>query len=74
MVIHPFWYICLTVRVALIFLVRYLDKIKQRKIAALLLSIMGIGFIYQAFSVLIRTPNLIKFFGTIPELLMDYFT
>ena len=49
MIIHPFWYICLIVRILLIFIVRYLDKIKQRKIAALILSIMGLGFIYQAF-------------------------
>ena len=49
MVIHPFWYICLAVRVALIFLVRYLNQIKQKKVAALILGLMGLGFIYQAF-------------------------
>ena len=49
MVIHPFWYICLIVRIVLIFLVRYLNQIKQKKVAALILSLMGLGFIYQAF-------------------------
>jgi hypothetical protein len=48
MVIHPFWVICLFVRVALIFLVRYLYKINQKKIAGLILGLIGIGFIYQA--------------------------
>ena len=48
MVIHPFWYICLSVRIALIFFIRYLDKNKLRKIGGLILSLMGLGFIYQA--------------------------
>jgi putative Mn2+ efflux pump MntP len=50
MIIHPFWLICLSVRIALIFLVRYLYKIKQKKIAVLILVLIGIGFIYQAFN------------------------
>ena len=48
MVIHPFWYICLSVRILLIFLIRYLDKNKLKKLGMLILSIMGLGFIYQA--------------------------
>jgi hypothetical protein len=48
MVIHPFWFICLSIRVALIFGVRYLYNIKQKKIAILLLTIIGLGFIYQS--------------------------
>ena len=48
MVIHPFWYICLSVRIALIFFIRYLDKNKLRKVGGLILSLMGLGFIYQA--------------------------
>ena len=48
MVIHPFWYICLSVRILLIFLIRYLDKNKLKKLGILILSIMGLGFIYQA--------------------------
>ena len=47
MVIHPFWYICLSVRILLIFLVRYLNKNKLKKLGILILSIMGFGFIYQ---------------------------
>jgi putative Mn2+ efflux pump MntP len=49
MIVHPFWFICLAVRVSLIFFVRYLYKIEKKKIAALILSLIGIGFIYQAF-------------------------
>ena len=48
MVIHPFWFICLFIRVLLIFGVRYLYNIKQKKIATLLLTIIGLGFIYQS--------------------------
>ena len=47
MKIHPFWYICLSVRILLIFLIRILYKNKLKKIAILLLSLMGLGFIYQ---------------------------
>ena len=50
MVIHPLWFICLLVRVSLIFLVRYLYKINQKKIAGLILTLIGLGFIYQAFN------------------------
>ena len=48
MVIHPFWFICLFVRVALIFVVRYLHSISQKKIAILFLTLIGLGFIYQS--------------------------
>lgn len=48
MVIHPLWYVCLSVRVALIFGVRYLHFIKQKKVAAIILTLIGLGFIYQA--------------------------
>lgn len=48
MVIHPLWYVCLSVRVALIFVVRYLHSIKQKKVAAIILTLIGLGFIYQA--------------------------
>ena len=48
MVIHPFWYICLSVRILLIFLIRILDKQNFKKLGMLILSIMGLGFIYQA--------------------------
>lgn len=48
MVIHPLWYLCLSVRVGLIFLVRYLYSIKQKKLAVLILTLIGLGFIYQA--------------------------
>jgi len=48
MVIHPFWFICLFVRVALIFVVRYLHSISQKKIATLFLTLIGLGFIYQS--------------------------
>ena len=49
MVIHPFWYICISVRIALIFLIRYLYKNKQKKVAALILGLIGLGFLYQSF-------------------------
>ena len=49
MVIHPFWYICISVRIALIFLIRYLYKNKQKKVAALILGLMGLVFLYQSF-------------------------
>ena len=48
MKIHPFWYICLSVRILLIFLIRILDKKNLKKFGILILSIMGLGFIYQA--------------------------
>lgn len=48
MVIHPFWYICLSVRILLILLIRILDKQNFKKFGMLILSIMGLGFIYQA--------------------------
>ena len=49
MVIHSYWFICLLVRIALIFLVRYLYKNKQKNLAYLILGLMGLGFIYQYF-------------------------
>ena len=48
MVIHPFWYICLSVRIILILIIRYLDQNKYKKLAIFTLSLMGLGFIYQA--------------------------
>jgi hypothetical protein len=47
MEIHPLWYICLSVRILLIFLIRFLAKSKLEKLAILTLSLMGLGFIYQ---------------------------
>ena len=49
MVIHPYWYICLSVRIMLIFFIRFLDKNKLKNLGILTLSIMGLGFMYQAF-------------------------
>ena len=49
MVIHPFWYICISVRIALIFLIRYLYKNKQKKVGALILGLMCLVFLYQSF-------------------------
>ena len=49
MVIQPLWYLCLLVRTILIFVIRYLHQIKLKKVGALILSIMGLGFIYQYF-------------------------
>ena len=40
MVIHPYWFICLLVRIALIFLVRYLYKNKHKNLAYLILGLM----------------------------------
>ena len=50
MIIHPLWFVCLLVRVGIIFGVRYLYNIKQKKIAALILTLIGLGFLYQAFT------------------------
>ena len=47
MEIHPLWYICLSVRILLIFLIRFLAKSKLEKLAILTLSLIGLGFIYQ---------------------------
>jgi hypothetical protein len=47
MEIHPLWYICLSVRILLIFVIRFLAKSKLEKLAILTLSLMGLGFIYQ---------------------------
>lgn len=47
MEIHPLWYICLSVRILLIFLIRFLAKSKLKKLAILTLSLIGLGFIYQ---------------------------
>ena len=48
MKIHPLWYICLIVRILLIFFIRFLNKNKLRKIGICILSLIGLGFIYQA--------------------------
>ena len=52
--IHPFWYICLIVRISLIFLLRFISKSKFvssfpkiKTGLAIILLIMGLGFMYN---------------------------
>lgn len=51
--INPFWYVCITVRFSLIFIVRWLyNKVNNKKMIKIILSIflaiIGIGFLYKA--------------------------
>lgn len=49
--IHPLWFVCLFVRVSLIFLIRYLKKYNNKWVNALsivTLLTMGLGFMYNA--------------------------
>ena len=50
MKIHPLWFICIFVRLSLIYFVMYLNKKRNKKtnmICASILLIMGIGFVYK---------------------------
>jgi len=50
MKIHPLWFICIFVRLSLIYLIMYLNKKRNAKInmiCASILLIMSIGFIYK---------------------------
>ena len=46
MIINNFWYICISVRILLIFLVSWLYT-NNKKIISLILFSMGIGFLYK---------------------------
>lgn len=46
MKIHPLWFICILVRLGIIFLIRSVKKIYY-KIISIILFAMGIGFIYK---------------------------
>jgi L-asparagine transporter-like permease len=52
--IHPLWFICLTFRLIIIFIIWYLNNKKYNKIIRILniifLLIIGIGFIYKGYS------------------------
>lgn len=53
MKIHPLWFICIFVRLTLIYLIIYLNKKKDTKINLVCISIlllMGLGFIYKGFT------------------------
>ena len=50
MKIHPLWFICIFVRLSLIYLIIHLNKKKNTKINMICVSIlliMGLGFIYK---------------------------
>ena len=50
MKIHPLWFICIFVRLSLIYLITYLNKKRKNKInmlCASVLLVIGIGFIYK---------------------------
>ena len=52
--IHPLWFLCITIRFSIIFIIRNLTKIfKNKKIIRYLLSsillIMGLGFTYNGY-------------------------
>jgi len=51
MKIHPIWFICISVRLLMVFMIRHINKNTDNynKIISLLLSIIGIGFIYQGY-------------------------
>ena len=53
MKINPLWFICIFVRLMLIFLIIYLNKKRNTKINIFCVSVlllMGIGFIYKGFT------------------------
>ena len=49
---HPLWFVCLCVRVSIIFIIRYLYYYKKNKlykvIPSIILLVMGLGFIYKS--------------------------
>ena len=50
MKIHPLWFICIFVRLTLIYLIIYFNKKRNKKINMIcvgILLVMGIGFIYK---------------------------
>jgi hypothetical protein len=48
--IHPLWFLCIFIRFAMIFLIRFIYKLKKnyKKYISLILFLMGFGFIYKA--------------------------
>ena len=50
MKIHPLWFLCIFVRIALIFLIRFIYKLRKsyKKYISFILFLMGAGFIYKA--------------------------
>ena len=52
MEIHPLWFICLLVRLSLIFMTKYIYENQKNKIRIiyLILIIIGFGFVYKGYS------------------------
>ena len=46
--IHPLWFICLLIRFSLILLIKKFNE-KYLKICVLILSLIGLGFLYKAY-------------------------
>lgn len=49
--IHPLWYVCLIIRISIIYFIKYIyDNHKNyKKFIEYILLIFGLGFIYQGF-------------------------
>ena len=51
--VHPLWFVCITFRICLIFLIKYFVKNKKNKtakhLAVILLVLVGLGFIRKAY-------------------------
>jgi hypothetical protein len=48
MKIHPLWYVCLFIRFSIIYIIRFFYERKNlKKIFTLILTVMGLGFIYK---------------------------
>ena len=51
MKIHPIWLICIIIRLSLAYIIRYINSrtVDYNKIISIILSIIGLGFIYQGY-------------------------
>lgn len=52
--IHPLWIVCILVRISIIFIIRYLDKLTKYKKSInnffiIILLVMGSGFLYKGY-------------------------
>lgn len=47
MIIHPLWFLCLTIRIGLIFLIRFAYNKNYKNYIAFVLFLIGFGFIYK---------------------------
>ena len=72
--IHPFWYICISIRLLLILTIRYFYKNRLGKYLSLLVLIsIGLGFLRKALIGSNNEIQIAKVFGMKQDMFMVYF-